>query len=69
MNKRKRKHVMKNTLQNEALEIYNALLKKTPGSLQLRVGCMNRIQKNISIYEYLAIPTFVRHGKTIDAGY
>lgn len=69
MNKSNRKHTMKLVLKNETLKIYNALLKKTPGLLQQRAGHTNRTLKDISVYEYLAIPTFVRHGKTIDAGY
>jgi hypothetical protein len=60
---------MKQTLKTETLKIYNALLSKNPDRLQQIAGHTHRIQKNISIYEYLAIPTFVRLGKTIDAGY
>ena len=69
MIKQRRNHSIKNALKNETLKIYNALLKKNSGRLQQKAGNSNRTEKEISVYEYLAIPTFVRHGKIIDSGY
>ena len=62
MDSRERKNIaLKNIPNPDTLTIYNELTKKE--------GEISVSPEKIPVYEYLAIPTFVRQGKIINAGF
>lgn len=62
MNPHKRKNIAeKMSAPPDTLTIYNELVQKGNSRTPL--------QRDMTVYEYLAIPTFIRQGKIINAGY